>query len=422
VTPARASGGIRETGPFAPLAPGSIFLRDITGLPAANNQEPAKLLRNQMAYNNAKYRHWASGGLSTHAGFVNNGVGILHMQQASANTCLFIAPPNQPTRKVTLVKSGSENASEARTELENEEAHFLQNHWEAVPLPTLAKVPSGLLTSPGTDKWMTVWQPSTDRMWCFHKYAEKVAGVATADFGGFQQGVSTWNGIWTNGWNGYASGIAQVCGLITTQDLVEVLRASARGETPVIKHALIVGAAVVAAAHVPPATNNDTTASENSTEVIPAGFSGEGEPNPAAGIVDRVPLGTWVRLPPGSHPSDFGIVPAEEPVATAVFEAIRRFGMMVFAKAPNAAVAINMQYPAAEGSPYGWAAVNPLAGAVGGTNGWAPTTYNKPTGWIPESMTDSTLPHLVERISASEPGCLAKLPLDELELIEPRAS
>jgi hypothetical protein len=101
--------------------------------------------------------------------------------------------------------------------------------WSAVPLPPTAK------PAVGTDGSLVVWQPSTDRLWEFHKLVHEADGWK-ANWGGAMQHVSSNPGVygpeaWPGAepwWGMSASSLSLVGGLISLEDL----------EKGVINHAL----------------------------------------------------------------------------------------------------------------------------------------------------------------------------------------
>jgi hypothetical protein len=114
---------------------------------------------------------------------------------------VYVVPANQPTVKVTLETWGPD----------------LQAAWNAVPIPP------GAVAAKGTDESMSVWQPSTDKMWDFW-LAQQVNGQWEARWGGEMDNVSTSPGYFThsaqtNNWGGTATGLALAGGLITLADL-----------------------------------------------------------------------------------------------------------------------------------------------------------------------------------------------------------
>lgn len=96
----------------------------------------------------------------------------------------------------------------------------LASSWAAVPLPPAAKAAAG------SDKYLVVWQPSTDRMWEFWRLTH-TGGEWSAAWGGSIQRVSSDPGVFTAAawpgsqpwWGATATSLALVGGLITFQDL-----------------------------------------------------------------------------------------------------------------------------------------------------------------------------------------------------------
>jgi hypothetical protein len=120
------------------------------------------------------------------------------------STPIYTVPASQPTVRVTL-----ENNNPA-----------LQSAFNAVP------VPAGALPASGSDEQLTVWQPSTDRLWEFWRM-HSVAGAWHAQWGGAIEHVSqspgyyattSWSGAQTS-WGATATSLPLVGGLITLGDL-----------------------------------------------------------------------------------------------------------------------------------------------------------------------------------------------------------
>ncbi len=129
------------------------------------------------------------------AAYVNDLVSQVKQYGAWMNTTwysvpTYVVPPNQPTVKVTLDTWGPD----------------LQSAWNAVPIPT------GATAANGSDESMSVWQPSTDKMWDFW-LAHQTNGQWHARWGGEMDHVSTSPGYFThsgqtNNWGGTATGLA----------------------------------------------------------------------------------------------------------------------------------------------------------------------------------------------------------------------
>jgi hypothetical protein len=123
------------------------------------------------------------------------------MNTTSYSVPEYVVPADQPTVTVTLETWGPD----------------LQAAWNAVPIPADA------VAATGTDHSMSVWQPSTDKMWDFW-LAQQVNGQWQARWGGEMDNVSTSPGYFThsaqtNNWGGTATGLALAGGLITLADL-----------------------------------------------------------------------------------------------------------------------------------------------------------------------------------------------------------
>ena len=97
----------------------------------------------------------------------------------------------------------------------------LQQTFEAVPIPPNA-VPAS-----GPDAHMTVWQPSTDRLWEFF-HARKLADGWHADFGGSMSSASrspgyyntdSWPGLSQSWWGATATQPAGVAGTMMINEL-----------------------------------------------------------------------------------------------------------------------------------------------------------------------------------------------------------
>ena len=123
------------------------------------------------------------------------------MDTASYSVPVYVVGPGQPTQHVTL----------------NVWAPDLQAEFNAVPIPSTAQAAAG------TDEHMTVWQPSTDKMWEFWKMQKESDGWH-AQWGGEMDHVSTNPGYFThsgqtNNWGATATGLPLLGGLVTQADL-----------------------------------------------------------------------------------------------------------------------------------------------------------------------------------------------------------
>jgi hypothetical protein len=134
----------------------------------------------------------------------------------AGTSSLYTVPPEQSTVRVKL----DAGAWDVR----------LQQALEAVPIPPAA-TPAG-----GPDGHMTIWQPSTDRLWEFHR-AHKAADGWHASYGGAMQNVSrssgyfdtsSWPGLSQPSWGATATSLPVIAGTM----MIDELRAG------VIPHAL----------------------------------------------------------------------------------------------------------------------------------------------------------------------------------------
>jgi hypothetical protein len=126
----------------------------------------------------------------------------------AGSTPLYRVPQDQPRVRVVLDTSTSRGAK------------ALRRAFASVPIPRNAK------PAPGLDGHLTVWQPSTDRLWeLFHARRER--GVWHADWGGAIRNVSkspgyytanAWPGA-TRNWGATASSLPIVGGTILLSDL-----------------------------------------------------------------------------------------------------------------------------------------------------------------------------------------------------------
>lgn len=404
------------------------------------DQKYARALGRQVNYGNPKYFASLSG--APYAGTGYNGsktnpinIGyqtVINERQFSQP--IYVVPADQPKVKVWLVQSEPKIGAELGPEEtlnEGEHAKGVQANFLEVPMPELSKVLFGQLPAIGTDGQMVIYQPSTGGMWEIFRLRQfkeaQEGGPNKGDWkfanGGYHN-AKTWNGIGVNE-VGYvsASGLSVSEGLITLQDLVEVLRGGK------IKHGLSGALSVKRNEFLAPAISHDTIPNgcrfldNGETEQNPAywtkGYENEakedeGEGKLAYGWCDAVPEGSMFRLPFDSRPSDFSLPGG--PLETAIFEALREYGWM-FRDGAGANNSFHMESYQAIGSPYCTAAVNPLAGAQ-------PEKFEAINAVIPSSWTDSTLPTLEEEIQG--PGSCVFTLLEkcgnEFEQIAPFAS
>jgi hypothetical protein len=120
---------------------------------------------------------------------------------------LYTVPANQPTVRVTL-DAGAWNGA-------------LQQALDAVPMPPNAQ------PAAGPDGHLTVWQPSTDRMWEFFQ-ARRMADGWHASYGGAMANVSgspgyydasSWPGLSQRSWGATATSLPVIAGTIMIDEL-----------------------------------------------------------------------------------------------------------------------------------------------------------------------------------------------------------
>jgi hypothetical protein len=114
----------------------------------------------------------------------------------------YVVPGNQPTVGVHLTSWGPD----------------LQNQFNAVPIPPGAK------PAAGGDGSLTVWQPSTDKLWDFWQLSQATTGSWSAKWGGEMESVSTNPGYFnhvgeTTSWGATATGLPLLGGLVTIADV-----------------------------------------------------------------------------------------------------------------------------------------------------------------------------------------------------------
>ncbi len=397
----KLAGSTRLTNPFAPFAPNNIFERNMTSAARRASQELAKRYANQLNYSSASYSYNVEPAPNFYgAAYAGGKIGYMtasgstesHLQFVTYTPTILVVPPTTLRHKVTFVNSKGEPEPAGA-------ASNLQAFWEAVPVPSVSTIPEGSLTyATGTDHHLCII--CGHEMWEFWKF-EANEPPYTAQYGGYVADMRTFLGVLPNKWGARATGLALIGGLITMQDIVEVLRGGK------INHAIGISAPVSGPGWVSPATRSD--AGEGSY------FGGapelhEGTPNPAYPYTDAVPEGSWFVFPAASRPSEYGINATKEPIAAAIFEAIRTYGCFIHDSGAGS-LTIQLESPVALGSPYSWVKVDPTAA---GPFNWS--FYDK--AWIPASWGDPTLHKITEEIQGTE-GILTKQPWKTLEVLEP---
>jgi hypothetical protein len=352
--PSRTRCGPAQTA-LQPFAPNNIFVRNIAGLPAASNQVPAENMAAQMK------------------------LPATIQPPSTYSPSLYIVPGNQHTQKVTVPAEHVE----------------LQEQCEAVPVPTLALIPSGSIWTPtGTDKWVAIWQPSTDKWWEFFGFAG-TEGAWTAVYGGYVPNVSSFNGILPHFQGARATSLSLIGGMISIQDLIEVL------EGGTINHALGVNLPVT-----------KPVESSEKGPIAPATRCDE-QVNNEALKTKGVAESNWFYLT--AHTVSTYINLATEPLAAACDQAMQTYGFFVCDSAGGASINIQSMQHAA--SPYSFEAINPFAGMTALTAAhyaWNVAQYQSYAG----SLLKPSLPLLTELPTT----VLEKIPFALTQRIEPRSS
>jgi len=248
------------------------------------------------------------------------------IQTTNGSTPLYIAPPGAPTVRVTL-DAGAWATS-------------LQQAFAAVPIPANAA------PAAGTDGHMTVWQPSTDRLWEFFK-ARKLADGWHASFGGAISAVSlfpgyysdsSWPGLSQSYWGATATSLPVIAGTMLLREL----------EAGVIPHAV--------ALNIPyarpkvyswPAQRTDGTSTD----------------------AGAIPEGAHFRLDPTLDLTELNLPPMTRMMA----EAAQRYGMIVRDQT-NWAVALFAEDPSPTGA-------SPFGGSTGFYGGRLPSDLMKAFPW-----------------------------------------
>lgn len=180
------------------------------------------------------------------------GTWINHKQWS---TPLYVVPAGTPTVAVTI-----DNPSPTCCPV-------IKKQSRRVP------VPAGAQPALGGDRHITIFQPSSNKLWEYFLYRDTVAGPV-AEHGGFIGRVSTSNGIVGRGEGATASGLPAIAGTI-------LLSEARAGEIP---HALAMAVPQQLDGWVWPAQRTDGTVVTPPASV-PANA--------------RIPMGSRFRLPPG---------------------------------------------------------------------------------------------------------------------------
>lgn len=227
------------------------------------------------------------------------------IETTSYSTTVYRVPANQPTVPVTL---------------DNHEpwAASLAAAFRAVPIP------AGAQPAEGTDAEMTIWQPSTDRLWEFWRARSEPDGWH-AEWGGAMENVSRSPGYYTKQswpgaqsyWGTTATSLPVLAGTMTISELQQ-------GQ---INHALAIDLPSVRAdAYSWPAQRTDGR-----------------NPNP-----DAIPEGAHLRISPRVDIASLHLPPVAREMALAA----QRYGMIVRDQT-NHAVGFYAEDPTPTGSnPY----------------------------------------------------------------------
>ena len=206
------------------------------------------------------------------------------MNTTSYSVPVYVVGPDQSTQHVTLDTWGPD----------------LQAAFDAVPVPSTAQAAAG------TDEAMTVWQPSTDKMWDFWGMQEETDGWH-ARWGGELDNVSQDPGYFTHlgqtaNWGATATGLPLVGGLITEADL----------QRGYINHALAITVVEAERAYWSwPAQRTD------------GGYWSTG--------ITPIPEGTRFRLPPTLDIDSLNLPPIDAMLA----HAAQTYGIVIADKGPN---------------------------------------------------------------------------------------
>jgi hypothetical protein len=239
---------------------------------------------------------------------------------------LYTVPADQPTVRVRL-SPGSWKVG-------------LQQTFEAVPIPPEAE------PALGPDAHLTVWQPSTDRLWELY-HASKQADGWHADFGGSIASVSrspgyfttdSWPGLSKPSWGATATSLPVIAGTMMIDEL----------EAGVIPHAL--------AMNIPYALPNVYS--------WPAQRTDGDSTDP-----DAIPEGARFRLDPDLDLSSLELPPLTRMIAVAA----QRYGMIVRDQTHHA-VSVFAENPAQFGT-------DPYTGEFGFYGGQWPNSVMEAFPW-----------------------------------------
>ena len=386
------------------FGPNNIFARKLASNAAlAADQTPALQMANQINYANTNYSYDGSTAPSFY-GYSGLGYGGWPMgfqtdvSYQSFTIAFYVVDSSVPNQTITLVDYSN---STTYTTAAPGAKHNMQAPFNAVPVPDVTKIPQGQIWPNGTDRHVCIWRPSTNEYWeMWRMYGSP--GSYVFGNGGYTASASTFNGIWQFNWGARATSLMASGGLITLQDVVDVLNGLP------IQHSIGIALEVIANVAVPPTTRHD---SHSDTPQ----FQADGTtPNPAYGYVDAVGEGTWCRFPASFNPAS--AMPGAGPLQLAIATAIRDYGLVVVDGAGSGS--FNLEDPRVLGSPYSYAKVNAFAGSTGLAAGKYDSYINNN---VPGTWTDSNLTKVTE-VTNGLNSMIFTIPWQQLQVLEPFSS
>lgn len=263
--------------------------------------------------------------------------GTVGINTTSYSSPVYIAGPGAPLQPVTQWDCHKPSYVD----------RGLNQQWAAVPVPQDAQPANG------TDEEMTIYQPSTDRMWEFWEMRQ-VGGAWQACWGGGMQNVSQNPGIWAPHYGASATGLPYSAGQVTIAELRE----------GAIHH--VMGIALV-------------DAQWGSVLSWPANRSDGYNPKNAT---NRIPEGTRFRLDPSINVDALPL----HPVAKIVAKAAQTYGFVVWDKAGSISLRFENPKPlmqSGQDNPYtaiwnGTPSYKILAGVPWDRLQFLPANYGKP--------------------------------------------
>ncbi len=413
----RASATVFDVARPPHLFGASIFRESASGLVVAESQVYKEKFANQCLYGQKALSGSFYGYEGYGSGNPTFGEHNININWYEYTVPVYFVSPGTPRVKVWFVEEEGKETPEEKLRAAGA-ASNLQSYFEAVPLPNPAKVPLGVLASTGTDKSVAIVCPATGEAWEMHTFSYfktttgegPQRGEPKFGFGGYYPNLTSASGIpgvpfgvgAGNHWGDSASGLGSLGGNISLQELIDVYRGGSIG------HALGCSVVVNNNEHLAPA-KADNGNRENTFEK-----HSDGTANPAFGAADQIPMGLWMRFPPASRASEYGMTGKLE---AAMYEAMREYG--VFVRDGSGLVSFYLSDPRTVGSPYCETNVNPFAGASQPAEGPGIGTYVN--AHVSSAWTDPTLPEFDEILHG--PGSVfEKMPWRTLEQLAPRES